>query len=137
MKREIFISLNHRDDPLADALVELFESVFGTDLNFNYSTKAGAIGTGENWYEWIVDNVVKCDIALVLITPNSVQAPWLMWESGAVYGAALAGNHGSDIVQNKVWPIIIGLKQEEIPAPIRDATIQRRYGDREEIYLQS
>ncbi len=129
MTRSVFISLNHRDAGLADALRAALDEIFGGALSVSFSSQAGAIPTGSNWYQWIVDQVVECDLAFVLITPNSVQAPWLMWESGAVFGAALAaGKEGVD----KVWPIVFQLKSDEIPSPIRDSNTQRRYGDRKD-----
>ncbi len=129
MARSVFISLNHRDSGLAEALDSVFKEVFATELKVQFSTKQGAIPSGSNWYEWIVKEVVNCDVALVLITPNSVQAPWLMWESGAVFGAAIAS---SEKVSDKVWPIVYQLKSDEIPSPIRDSNTQRRYGDRKD-----
>ncbi len=83
-----------------------------------FSTKSGEITSGTNWYKWIVEKVVECDVAFVMITPNSVKAPWLMWESGAVFGAAIASSYQVD---DKVWPIVYQLKTDEIPSPIRDS----------------
>jgi len=37
---------------------------------------------------WIVDEVRHCDFALILLTPASTQKPWIVWEAGAVHGAA-------------------------------------------------
>ncbi len=127
MTRSVFISLNHRDSGLAEALESALTSVFGGALKVKFSTQSGAIPSGSNWYKWIVDQVIDCDVAFVLITPNSVQAPWLMWEAGAVFGAAIAS---SNEVDDKVWPIVYQLKSDEIPSPIRDSNTQRRYGDR-------
>lgn len=125
--RSVFISLNHRDSGLAEAIETVLNRVFGAALKVQFSTKPGAIPSGSNWYQWIVEQVVKCDVAFVLITPNSVQAPWLMWESGAVFGAAIASSKETN---DKVWPIVFQLKSDEIPSPIRDSNTQRRNGDR-------
>ncbi len=127
MARSVFISLNHRDSGLAEALEKALNSIFGEALKVQFSTKSGAIPSGSNWYQWIVQQVIECDVAFVMITPNSVQAPWLMWESGAVFGAAIASSEEAD---DKVWPIVYQLKTDEIPSPIRDSNTQRRYGDR-------
>lgn len=39
-----------------------------------------------------MDRVRECDFALILITPSSVNKPWILWEAGAVSGAATAAN---------------------------------------------
>ncbi len=132
MARNIFISLNNRDTGLAEALRHALGNIFGEALEVNFSTSKeleGGIRSGEDWFQWIVSQVAECDKAFVLITPNSVQAPWLMWESGAVFGAAMSTEKGG---YGKVWPIVFQLKSDEIPSPIRDSKAQRRYGDRPE-----
>ena len=128
MAHRIFISLNHRDDGLARALRDALDSIFGESFEIWFSTSKeleGGIRSGEDWFQWIVTQVTECDKAFVLITSNSIQAPWLMWESGAVYGAAIASGEGG---YGKVWPIVYQLKSEEIPSPIRDSKAQYRYG---------
>lgn len=130
-RKKIFISLNNRDNGLAEALKFALDSIFGEAFEVFFSTSKeleSGISPGENWFQWIVDKVVECDKAFVLVTTNSVQAPWLMWESGAVFGAAMSsGESGYD----KVWPIIFQLKSDEIPSPINDSKAQRLYGDRQ------
>lgn len=130
MARKIFISLNNRDNGLAEALKLALTSIFGEAIEVYFSTSKeleGGIRSGQDWFQWIVDQVVECDKAFVLITPNSVQAPWLMWESGAVFGAAMSTGESG---YGKVWPIIFQLKSVDIPSPIRDSKAQRRHGDR-------
>ena len=130
MSRRVFISLTKRDAGLADALDKAIKELFGGHIETFYSTKKeleGGIRGGQDWFRWIVEQVKKCDLAFILVTPNSVQKPWIMWESGAVYGAALA-DHGDNVT--KVRPIVYQLRSSELPSPIRDANAQYRYGDR-------
>jgi tetratricopeptide (TPR) repeat protein len=132
MKHKIFISLTHRDTKIAEALSTAIKKIFGELFEINYSTSKeldGGIRGGSDWFKWIVEQVKGCDIAFVLITPNSVQKPWIMWESGAVYGAAVATG---DEELNKVRPLVYQLSSEEIPSPIRDSKTQYRYGDKED-----
>jgi len=130
MSRRVFISLTNRDAGLADALDAAIKELFDGHIETYYSTKkelAGGIPGGQDWFRWIVEQVQQCDLAFILVTPNSVQKPWIMWESGAVYGAALA-DHGDQVT--KVRPIVYQLRSSELPSPIRDANAQYRYGDR-------
>jgi len=130
MSKKIFISLTQKDAGLADAMSCAVEELYGGHVETFYSTKKeleGGIRGGDNWFQWIVEQVQSCDLAVILLTPNSVQKPWIMWESGAVYGAALA-NGGEEIT--KVLPIVYQLKSSELPSPIQNSNTQYRYGDR-------
>lgn len=130
MPREIFISLTEHDKPLAEALSAAFAQVFGDSLlevKFSPSRQVGGgIASGEDWFKWIVDRVKACHFALILVTPASVNKPWILWEAGAVAGAALADSGGD---MRKVRPIVYQVPTELIPSPIRDSKAQYRRGD--------
>ncbi len=129
MTPSIFISLTHRDTSIAEALDRALKALLGEDAAVYFSTSKelrGGIGHGENWFQWIVDKVKECDFSLVLITPASVQKPWIPWEAGAVYGAAVAsGQEGL----RKVRPLLYRVRTDDLPSPIRDSQIQLRRGD--------
>src|ERR1051326_2458395 len=112
----IFISHTHGDQPIADALAKLIEDLFEKRVTVNYSSRkelAGGIQPGEDWFRWIVDQVREADLAFILLTPASIQKPWVVWEAGAVAGASFA--HSPDTV--RVFPLVFGLKGNEVPTP--------------------
>jgi tetratricopeptide (TPR) repeat protein len=129
MAHEIFISLTHHDAPIADALRAALGALLGETVIVHYSTSKeleGGIRHGEDWFQWIVARVRECDFALILLTPASAQKPWILWEAGAVHGAALAaGNEGL----RKIRPLVYQLNADQIPSPIRDSKVQFLYGD--------
>ena len=129
MTPSIFISLTHRDTGIAEALQRALKGLLGEDAAVYFSTSKelrGGIGHGENWFDWIVARVKECDFSLVLITPASVQKPWILWEAGAVYGAAVAsGKEGL----RKVRPLVYRVRTDDLPSPIRDSQVQLRRGD--------
>jgi len=130
MPRHIFISLNHADAPIAVALSDMLGSLFGDFLKPHYSPSTkleSGIGSGEDWFQWIVDKVVSCDFALILVTPSSVHRPWILWEAGAVAGAALSSQSGQAL--RKVRPLVYQLPTDMIPSPIRESKVQFRRGD--------
>lgn len=130
MAHQIFISLTHADTGIAEALRTALDALFRDSVQVHFSTSKeldGGIRSGEDWFQWIVDRVQKCDIALILITPSSVNKPWILWEAGAVAGAALASGQGG---MHKVRPLIYQVPIELIPSPIRDSKVQFRRGDR-------
>jgi len=130
MAHQIFISLTHADTGIAEALRTAFGALFRDSVQVHFSTSKeldGGIRSGEDWFQWIVDRVQKCDFALILITPSSVNKPWILWEAGAVAGAALASGQGG---MRKVRPLVYQVPSDLIPSPIRDSKVQFRRGDR-------
>jgi tetratricopeptide (TPR) repeat protein len=101
--------------------------LFGDLLTTSYSTKKeldGGIKPGEEWFRWIVERVREANIAVILLTPASVQKPWVLWEAGAVYGAGFAS---ADATARKVRPLVFKLTGSQVPSPF--AGIQAVAGD--------
>jgi len=120
----IFISHTHNDKALADAIADLVEGLFGDKVSVNYSSRKeldGGIGPGQDWFNWIVDQVAGTDVALILLTPGSVQKPWLLWEAGAVAGTAFAKLRDNPDAKARekgnVFPMTFGIRGSEIPTP--------------------
>lgn len=139
---KIFISHTHADKEIADAINQAVESLFGKDtVQVVYSTKKGGeagIPHGEDWFDWIVAQVSGADVALVLLTPGSIQKPWLLWEAGAVEGVALAGQASGGQAAavpgekrpRKVRPLLFHLRSSDIPSPFH--RLQMINGDKQE-----
>src|SRR6266540_7004141 len=114
---EVFVSHTHGDEGIADALDQAIKRLFGDQVTTWYSSKkelSGGIAPGEDWFRWIVERVRSADVAVILLTAASVQKPWVLWEAGAVYGAALAPG---DTKSRKVRPLIFKLAGSQVPAP--------------------
>lgn len=130
MSHSIFISLTNTDTRIAEALRDALKDLFGEFLEVHFSTSkelAGGIRSGEDWFQWIVDQVQQCEFALILITPSSLHKPWILWEAGAVAGAALATKKEG---LRKVRPLVYQVATDMIPSPIRDSKVQFRRGDK-------
>jgi tetratricopeptide (TPR) repeat protein len=124
---EIFISHTHADAGIADALSEAVAMLFGDLVGTSYSTKKeleGGIRPGEDWFRWIVDRVKEADVAVILLTPASVQKPWVLWEAGAVYGAGVASAAAD---ARKVRPLTYRLVANQVPSPF--GGVQAASGD--------
>jgi tetratricopeptide (TPR) repeat protein len=112
----IFISHTHSDQPIVDAIAQLVATLFGDKVKVNYSSKKeleGGVAPGEDWFQWIVNQVRDSDLALIVLTPASIQKPWVLWEAGAVAGAAFATATG-DV---RVFPIAFGIRSTDVPSP--------------------
>src|SRR6185436_16798694 len=91
---QIFLSHSTGDRVIAEALKKLLEDLFGKNrvrIDFSSDQEAGGgIAPGANWLTWITDKITQDDRTYVLLTPSSMRKPWVLWESGAAAGVALA-----------------------------------------------
>ncbi len=126
----LFLSHSHGDHELAGALKQLIESCLPGHIEVKASSAApseGGIAAGSDWLDWIHDQVRESKFTAVLLTPNSVDKPWLMWEAGAVSGVSLATREASTII-----PLVYRLSMEQVPSPLRSRQAARGE-DRESI----
>jgi tetratricopeptide (TPR) repeat protein len=126
----IFLSHTASDAEVAHAIRGALELLFGEEsLTVSYSTRKdleGSIQSGEDWFGWITQQVRDASVTLVVLTPASVQKPWILWETGAVYGAA-ASHEQADL--RKVRPLTFGIKSAEVPGPLASMRLQITRGD--------
>ena len=127
MALAIFLSHSHRDQAIAEALAVLIRDLFGPTVSVAYSSDqkaGGGIPPGAQWLPWILEHITAANRTFALLTPNSMRRPWVLWESGAAAGVALAQK------EIPVVPITFGLKDDDIPGPFSSAQIIR--GDAKE-----
>jgi tetratricopeptide (TPR) repeat protein len=128
-KHRIFISHTHSDQAIAHALNQIIDTLFGHRAAVNYSTSKaleGGIGAGEDWFRWITSQVQTADVSLILITPASIQKPWVLWEAGAVTGVALATDPDN---LRKVRPLVYQVDSSQVPSPFQ--RVQTTRGDKQ------
>lgn len=134
----IFISHNAADRPYAAALKKAFRALVDPEvINVRSSTSedAGPEG-GEAWRDWIYDSVVEARTTLIVVTPHALGKPWLLWEAGAVKGAALARRAQQDAAagpaprdtpnassRTTIVSLAYGLPESECPDPLRGEQI--------------
>jgi tetratricopeptide (TPR) repeat protein len=124
---KVFVSHAHADAALAAALKTLITTVFD-DVDVDYSSDesaGGGIEIGANWLEWINEKVSSCELAVVVVTPESLARPWLMWESGAVAGMALASGQ-----RRQIAPLLFRVNRDSVAGPL--AHLQAEPGETEE-----
>jgi tetratricopeptide (TPR) repeat protein len=129
----IFLSHTTTDAEVAHAIRAALEFLFGEGtLTISYSTRKdleGSIQSGEDWFGWITEQVREARVTLVVLTPASVQKPWILWETGAVYGAA-ASQEETDL--RRVRPLTFGIQNSDLPGPIASMRLQHTQADRED-----
>jgi len=66
------------------------------------------IHIGQVWYNNLIDNIKEANVALVLLSPSSVNRPWLLFESGAAVALGI-----------KIIPLrFSGLQDDILPGPL-------------------
>ncbi|MDP2843793.1 MAG: toll/interleukin-1 receptor domain-containing protein [Acetobacterium sp.] len=82
-KPVIFISHASTDKPVANILKQEIEVVFGDAVEVFVSSLSGSIEPGSDWLKAIQKKLDDATIVVVLITPISINRPWIWFEIGA------------------------------------------------------
>lgn len=112
MPHPIFLSHDHRDRPIADAIKTLLWELSLEQLIVWYtsdSSPTGGVQLGGDWQREIPERLEKSHTILSLLTPHSIAKPWVLFEAG--YGAALP--------ERKLIPLTLGITQDLIPGPLQ------------------
>jgi hypothetical protein len=93
----IFISHDTRDSELAEAFSKLLSSVSaGVLKSFRSSDKTGTQGIeyGTEWYPKLMSQLGSASDVVCLLTPRSVDRPWILYEAGVAKGRLDTPVHG-------------------------------------------
>jgi len=82
-KPVIFISHASTDKSVANILKQEIEIVFGDEIEVFVSSLPGSIEPGSDWLKAIQKKLDSATIVVVLITPISINRPWIWFEIGA------------------------------------------------------
>ncbi|MEE9392754.1 MAG: toll/interleukin-1 receptor domain-containing protein [Planctomycetota bacterium] len=107
----IFISHAHVDKGLAESLKSLFEGITSGSIVVWHSSETrptGGVDLGD-WRKQIWKRIEEAKTILVLLTPQSNDRPWLVWESGFAEGN-----------KKHVVPVIFWHPREKIHSVFRD-----------------
>ena len=88
-KTLVFISHDSRDADLAEAFEHLLTDVSaGTLKSFRASNKKGTAGIefGTEWYNAIMSRLSDASDVVALLTQQSVERPWILYEAGVAKG---------------------------------------------------
>lgn len=85
----VFISHAHEDHQLARAWQKLIKASTLDQVRPWYSSDelpSGGIEYGEEWRKTVTDRVSQSNTILLIVTPGSMERPWLVWEAGIAQG---------------------------------------------------
>jgi len=81
-KTTVFISHIGQERAVALRLQALIQSAFSNSFPVFVSSDPASLGGGEEWYHYILDNLAKARIVLVLLSPESSDRAWINFEAG-------------------------------------------------------
>lgn len=91
-KPTIFISHASTDRPIAEILKSEMDRVFANGVHVFASSIPGVMKPGADWLNEIRENLEKATAVIVLITPISINRPWIWFEVGAYWSRMQTGS---------------------------------------------
>jgi hypothetical protein len=111
MRPSIFISHADRDRATAEVLASTITRVSLRQIEVWFSSDpspSGGLQPGDNWVTQIFERLRSSKTVLALVTPSSIDRPWMHFECGFV--AAQGESH--------VVPICLGVDPNRLPPPL-------------------
>lgn len=84
-KPTVFISHASTDAEFANAVKQEVEKVFANGVSVFSTSSPGAIGAGSDWLGEIEDRLERAQAVIAIVTPVSIERPWLWFEVGATW----------------------------------------------------
>jgi TIR domain len=81
---DIFISFIHEEEAVAVAVQQLLRAFLG-NRNVFLSADEWQIFAGEQWLDRIKSELQPAKVVVLLLSPRSVQRPWVNFEAGAAW----------------------------------------------------
>lgn len=106
-KALVFVSHDSRDADLAEAFANLLSDVSGGTLkSFRSSDKKGGSGIefGAEWYTAIMSQLDEATDVVALLTAQSIDRPWILYEAGVAKGK----------LETTVFGIALGVPLEKV-----------------------
>jgi hypothetical protein len=111
-KPTLFISHATSDREFAEAVKQEIDKVFANGINVFSTSSPGAISAGNDWLNDIENRLNSAQAIIAIVTPVSIERPWLWFEIGATW---LNGRKGDC----KIYPLCAQeINLLELPEPL-------------------
>jgi len=111
-KPNLFISHATSDSEFANTVKQEIEKVFANGVNVFCTSSPGAIPAGTDWLTDIEKKLESAQAVIAIVTPVSIEHPWLWFEIGATWGK---GRSGDCLIYPLCAPEI---NLSELPSPL-------------------
>ena len=107
-----FVSHASTDKQIVEILTAQIEKVFANSVDVFASSVLGVIRPGSDWLKDVNDNLSQAKVVIVLITPVSINRPWIWFELGASWSKMGQGN-------GKIYPLYVPeIDPQDVPEPL-------------------
>jgi hypothetical protein len=111
-KPTVFISHAVTDQPIAKILREEIDKVFAGGVQVFASSVPGVIDPGADWLRDIRTNLETATAVIVIVSPTSLNRPWVWFEVGASWSQMEEG-------EGKIFPLCVPeVDKGSLPEPL-------------------
>ena len=111
-KPVLFISHASSDAEFANAVKQEIEKVFANGVSVFCTSSPGAISVGSDWLADIESKLAVAQAVIAIITPVSIERPWLWFEVGATWANGRSG-------ACKIYPLCASeVSLSDLPSPL-------------------
>jgi hypothetical protein len=111
MPHNFFLSHYSEDKDVAEIISVVLARISLRQVISWYSSdtaETGGLKPGTIWFNEIIDRIRQSKALIAILTPNSVNRPWVYFESGIAEALSTC----------ELIPVSIGLKKDDIPSPL-------------------
>lgn len=111
-KPKLFISHATSDGEFANAVKAEIEKVFANGVSVFCTSSPGAIPVGNDWLSDIEGKLNSAQAVIAIVTPVSIERPWLWFEIGATWSSGRSGDC-------HIYPLCVAeVEISNLPAPL-------------------
>jgi hypothetical protein len=111
-KPTLFISHAASDAEFANAVKQEIEKVFANGVNVFCTSSPGAIQVGKDWLSDIEEKLAVAQAIIAIVTPVSIERPWMWFEIGATWAKGRAG-------ECRIYPLCAAeIDLSSLPSPL-------------------
>lgn len=111
-KPTLFISHASSDADFANAVKQEIEKVFANGVSVFATSSPGAIPVGQDWLSNIEEKLDLAQAIIAIVTPVSIERPWLWFEIGATWSKGRAG-------ECRIYPLCAPeVELSSLPSPL-------------------
>lgn len=111
-KPKIFISHATSDGDFANAVKQEIEKVFANGVSVFCTSSPGSITVGTDWLSSIEGSLETSKAVIALVTPTSIERPWLWFEIGATWSKGRTG-------ETRIYPLCAPeINLSDLPSPL-------------------
>ena len=111
-KPTLFISHATSDGEFANAVKQEIEKVFANGISVFCTSSPGAISVGVDWLSDIEHKLGVAQAVIAIVTPVSIERPWLWFEIGATWSKGRSGDC-------KIYPLCAAeIQLSNLPSPL-------------------